>query len=401
MPIIRTPHRIEEEMTDAQLRAEYELCVKNKTGFRYSRHVRAREGWVACPLTGEYFPKDLGASIYYDGAPRLVSPLTAPADSLFTDWKGRVFSSSYCSEISVLCLDGSTKVSSDYFVAREFFSTKVARYVNAYTDFNTGFRDHTRGDQKAFQRPQGEALGIEIECAFKTCHGKLLFSHWITQNYPAWICERDGSLEGPNHDIDTGLEIVSPPLTFAKLKKDLKQILEKCRELGGVGFDALTDKISYGIHVTQNLYGQNQLRDGNRYIYLINSKQLRKFWREASLRAGHPLFNDYCPFRDTYNEENGMNRPGNHYQAVYPRGESAVETRIFRSNLNYEAVCSIVELNIITMNYCKNENNPLDNAEHYATFLRANASKGLIQYINSWDGFRHLKAVKMSKKYTA
>lgn len=406
MPIIReypdpskSARKPTKALTEAELLEEFERSLANKTPFRYSAQTANLKDWVTCPINGGRFPAKHSTKVMIQGYERTVSKFYESPEQSFIDYRGNRHLFSLDQPIEVYSIDGKVRIAASYEINNSneirAVTARVARHTNFYVDFEHGFRDHSAGHNKAFEKPKGEAVGIEIEVAFKSDKSpcwlnKLAFSAWMLRNYPNWICERDGSLEGAHNKTLSGLEIISPPLPIAKLKADLSIILEKCTEFGGVGYKAMTDEIPYGIHITQNLYGEFSLNDGDRYTYFFNSPAMRAFFANASRRSGHKDFGKYSGFTTVKAVKNAMySQRENHYRAVYPRGNefSALETRIFRSNLNHSAVCAIIDLCIWTMNYCKDPKNNLDNPQDYVKFLKERAPKTLIKYINSWRGF--------------
>lgn len=357
------------------------------------------DNWVKCVLMGRKAPPDRMIEVWSLGQRYQMVEIFDKKENVFKDWEGKRHLTSTEKPIEVYTITGETKIYSSYnFDSKHgIYSVLVARGIIKLTDFDPGYRDHSAGSSKSFIKPEGEAIGIEIEVKFKNVEkdgyiipdyiAKLLFSHWMKTNYPDWICERDGSLEGERRTYHGGLEIISPPLSVAKLHECLDVILPKCVEMGGIGAKASTSDVAFGIHVTQNLYGPFSRKDGDRYTYLINLPALRPFWQAAAQRYG-ALFDKFCGFMEIDSVDGAMkHESGSHYRAVFPRGESAVETRIFRSNLQISAVKSIVELCIVAMNYCKQSKVNVNDPAAFITYVKAHASNTLKQYIRHFGGF--------------
>jgi hypothetical protein len=383
--------------TQEQLVDLWKTAFRNKKSFNLKQRIDEKSKlWARCSYCGDNIPRDMVLEAYSGKEKITLHPCYK--DSLYTDWKGVVRSNLF--EQSVEVYDEKGKC----VLAREsdrnhFFTSPIVRNRNVYTTFETSFRNHAAGNQKNYVRPEGKAFGIEIEVRFENTGeipgfiNKLLFSKWMKENYPDWVCERDGSLEGPGYHITGGLEMISPPSSAEVLYGQLAAILPKAKSLGAIGFKASTREVVYGIHITHNLYGPYSQNEGDRYCYLVNSALFRQFFAAASHRSTHPEFNRYSGFKDIPEVKGAMrSQMGDHYRATNPRGEgAAIETRIFRSNVNVSAVCSMIELVSLTDDFVKT-NPPLDNPPAYAKFLKDNGSPRFKTWVKSWNGFDLLRA---------
>lgn len=366
------------------------------TGYGYPKIPPSH--WKRCSLLNIVVPPSYLVKVFSCGhetniSKHLVSKYT------FRDFENNLYLISTDKQVHVYNEEGENLIMSNYSTGKHIlYVAPVSRVLHIHTTFNSYFKDHTPGNGKAFNLPVGEAIGIEIEVKFtpKTKVAKIIpdyitklyFSKWLHDNFPSWICERDGSLE-EGHQAP-GLEMISPPMTVENLNKELEIILPKCVEMGGVGFKASSNNISYGIHITQNLYGNNKLRDGNRYIYLVNSINLRPFWQAAARRSG-PKFDKYSGFQLLDGPNYAMDTQSyDHYRSVYPRDNSAVETRIFRSNLDVSAVKCMIEVCVLGMNYCKNVKSNLDSPSDFKDFLKENGSPLFQQWTASIGGWEAL-----------
>lgn len=266
---------------------------------------------------------------------------------------------------------------------RNVFSSPVARKVTVYHLFNSYFRNHEGAARKNYVKPKGEAFGIEIEMKFPTVFSKLRFSHYVGNNFPDWITERDGSLEDKGKAGLGGLELVSPPLSYNKLLTQLEPILKEARAQSGIGHEA---GVFYGIHLNVNIYGENTDRTARRLVCIINDPQLRIFWETLSRRRGSAAMQEYCQFKDVLPETCLKTESVDHYRAAYCRLDgngyfnNCVEVRIFRSNLKYASVKITVEIMKLTLDFCMGKNDIKDYAA-YRDYIYSNASSELKEFI--------------------
>ncbi len=386
--------------TEEEARAAFEDFVAKKSRF-YPDWIPTN--WVPCVFLGHKAPPDRVIEVYSANVKKWMLSDFNKSENVFQDYQGRLHCKNSDKMTEVYNIDGEVLIYSHYEVDSSMnsrvFSNTVARGVNYYTNFESGFRDHTAGNNKAFVKPPGEAIGIEIEVKFKAqksksgkeipdCITKLMFSRWMLENYPEWICERDGSLEGEKRQQHGGLEIISPPLSVKQVKDDLAIILPKCVEMGGIGFKASTPQISYGIHITQNLYGSYTRKEGDRYTWLINSPDLRFFWSALARRSGD-LFDRFSGFKEIPSVDGAMRHQADgHYRSVFPRGESAVETRIFRSNLDINAISCMIDICVLAMNFCKQSKVDVTKSSEFVTWVKTKSSPLLKKYLESlraWD----------------
>lgn len=292
----------------------------------------------------------------------------------------------------------------------KMFSSVTMRNRSINSVIDPGFREHSSGANKSFAKPTGEAFGIEIEMSFKMeedptnlsgLANKFQFSRWVLENYPDWICERDGSLEPADKGNagPCGLELVSPPLSYIDHLQHLPIILEKARSLGGKGF--INGNEYYGIHITTNVYGKPTSKCADRLIYFVNNPKFRHFWINSARRNG-PALSQYCPFQDGLVLGEALKNQysyENHYRAMYPRGSSgnAVEWRIFRSTLATKGMCAILELVKLTQDYCFNASSDLDNPAEFLAFLKKKMSTTLQKWLDNFNGLQILETLSKVK----
>lgn len=394
----------EEEMPVETQQKEYsqpELVALWLTAYKENkswRLVGKAKGplWTQCIYDGCIIPKEHALKVKYRTKDAWIHP--RHHKTLYQDWQGETRSNLTDPPINAYDEKGKATLVPEW-ASDQVKSARINRNTTVYTIFDHGFSDHVAGHNKNFIKPDGDAVGIEIEMNFVPIDErpdwimKLLFSKWIKENYPAWSCERDGSIEGPRNNLTGGLELVSPPMHPDDIKRDLKPILAQAKQFGGVGFKAMNRDTVFGIHITHNLYGQFSKNNGDRFVYLVNNPIFRDFWNGASQRSTHPKFAQFCAFYDIPQVKDAMrSQKENHYRATFPRGEnSAIETRIFRSNLNFHAVSAMIDLVILTSRYVMDNKNSVDDPVSYATFLKASRNEILLKWIRSWDGFSCLK----------
>ena len=267
---------------------------------------------------------------------------------------------------------------------------KVSKYYSLpTTDATIFFKEHSGssfGGVKKFTKPTGSSFGVEIELAFKGdsldgIANKLIFSQWIAENYPEWITERDGSLEDWCHANDSSLqnsclELVSPPLTFTSLSKDIPIILAKVKELNG-----FIPSEWFGIHITSNIYGRHIKKSAVKFIKTVHASELNRFWKLISMRAGSDSLKKFAwlhRYSNISDEDLIEFCLSDHYRAVFPRNSSggALETRIFKSTVEPHILLSILELTMLLTQFS------LSTEEHWLKYLSANSSRLLLDFID-------------------
>jgi hypothetical protein len=286
----------------------------------------------------------------------------------------------------------SSNTANHYHNNGKLHNSLIARNQSVFTENPSHFKEHSPGNNKSFVKPTGEAFGIEIEMSFKPNTGdqyigaanKLNFANWVHDNYPNWICERDGSLEEGNKGNAglCGLELVSPPLTFDEAITNLPIILDKARSLGAKAF--IPNNEFFGIHVTTNLYGKTATKTGDKIVYLVNNKIFREFWYACAKRNGLAI-NKFAPFMNDLSLGSALKSQsgGEHYRSVNPRGSGALEIRIFRSTVAFPGIHAILELVKITQDYCMNvtNNSSLDSPREFMDYIKGNMSKNLESWL--------------------
>lgn len=291
------------------------------------------------------------------------------------------------------------------------FTSVTMRNRSIHSRIDPVFKEHSAGANKSFVKPTGEAFGIEIEMSFKMekddpvnligLGNKLKFSRWVADNYPDWICERDGSLEPSDKGNagPCGLELVSPPLAYIDHLQHLPIILEKARSLGGKGF--IKGNEYYGIHITTNVYGKPMQKCADRLIYFVNHPNLRNFWTLCARRNG-PALSQYCPFQDGLVLGESLKNQyayENHYRSIHPRNSNgnAVEWRIFRSTLATQGMCAILELVKLTQDFCFDSINDLDNPGSFLAHLKSKMSSTLREWLDNFNGLEILECLSKAK----
>lgn len=295
---------------------------------------------------------------------------------------------------------GSLKQEGNIYVAQ------ISRENKVYSCFNTNFYSNKKSP-KDWTIPEGNTLGIEIEMLFPDVISKLRFSTYLQENHAGWHCEYDGSLQDHGNAGDCGLELISPPLLFDDIVKVVKPICEKALEFGGKGHPA---GIFYGMHVTNQVPksvrgGPTRDEIASRYIYMVNMPELREFWQLVARRKGASCMK-YCPFQDIdiktclRTEHAPEQGHAAHRRAVYVRSRSLLETRIFRSSLNYVQVRANMEICHLTMMYCRSNEFSLTNLNNYYRFLEANMSDDLnrIMYRKNSPAMSELIQAAMKSK---
>lgn len=287
---------------------------------------------------------------------------------------------------------------SSYAKNSKLFTSRVSRRNDVYSLWNTHFKEHSAANKKEFVVPNGECFGVEIEMLFKDVFGKLRFSLFVGQNFPAWICERDGSLEDRGDAGDCGLELVSPPLPEQELLEQIKVITEEAKKHGANGHNA---GIWYGMHINVNIYGRNHNLTAAKFINLINDPKLRTFWQNASRRKGESV-EMFCQFQPVTLADCLATESYDHYRATFYRnGKNCVEVRIFRSNLRHLTIKCSVELLRIALNFCMSE----EDFNNYSKFreMLINGSADLQEYLFNFRCIQELDKLvnnEGERKYT-
>lgn len=267
---------------------------------------------------------------------------------------------------------------------------KISKYFSLpTTDTVIYFKEHSGssfGGVKKFTRPTGSSFGIEIELAFKGDNldgvaNKLIFSQWVAENYPDWITERDGSLEDWCHANNTSLqnsclELVSPPLTFTSLSRDIPIILDKIKELNG-----FIPSEWFGIHITSNIYGRHIKKSAVKFIKTVHAQESARFWKLISMRGGSDSLKKFAylhRYSSIPDEDLIDYCLSDHYRAVFPRNSSgsALETRIFKSTVEPHILLSIIELIMLLTQFS------LSTEDHWLKYLSANSSRLLLDFID-------------------
>ena len=228
---------------------------------------------------------------------------------------------------------------------------QVSRHTRILATGDPVFKQHSGfslGGAKKFATPRSEAYGIELEMCFdgeneeERLANKLRFAEFIYNNHPEWTCERDGSLEDNALEgyVTANLELVSPPLSYQAMVKQLTAIIPIA-----IKYKAFTYDTFFGLHITANL-GKTNDRSAERFIDIINSNP--RFWDKASGRPGSKYLKKYAQFYDLRSFDGVYNlyHSGSHNYAVFPRNDkgSAVEVRIFKCEIDLQYLKSKLDL---------------------------------------------------------
>lgn len=242
---------------------------------------------------------------------------------------------------------------------------KLSRHFVIRSDIYIPFAEHSGagfGTPKTFMIPCDEAYGIEIETLFngdnelESMANKIRFCLELNDILPAWIVERDGSLEDGikkthPHLIHACAEIVSPPLGYDDLVSQLKLVVELLKK-----YSATADYGDYfAIHITSNIPSSSAKL---KMLQTVMAKENRLFWLSVSGRPEFTGFNSdspkpYCQFVNvahlsSEDQLSACSYHGNstdHYRALFIRNSSAAELRIFKTKIDWSYIMSIVELN--------------------------------------------------------
>jgi len=358
-------------------------------------------GWQECVIANSFYPKSEMVEVfnnYYQYTSKNPLGYFHPtnldkfnfASYIYYDEVNQCFilaATDKSVQIIMSLSDDKYVTTSQSFAKERARSSRVARDVTIYHLFESYFKNHEAAVRKAYEKPEGEAFGIEIEMRFPDVFSKLRFSNYVGVNFPDWTTERDGSLEDKGRAGLGGLELVSPPLSYSKILTELDPILKEARGQKGIGHEA---GVFYGIHLNVNIYGNKKSDTARRFICLINDPQLRVFWETLSRRRGSAAMQEYCQFQNVLPETCLATEAYNHYRATYYRTDkngaatNCVEVRIFRSNLKFSSVKITIEIMKLTLDFCMGSDN-INDYSAFRDFLLCRASDDLKKYIFSSD----------------